>query len=122
MGINRSDYVMFGLWINKREIEELEKRDPDWLESTEIGKYCHKDGFQGFNLIYDGMSKDYLVFGYIIEEVDESEGLSFHSYNLDSLEDWYDVDAESLVSTFNRLFSLSFKLEDCNLMIFTHWH
>ncbi len=121
MGVSRNDYVMFGVWMNKLEIKELEKEHPDWLESTEIGKYCHKDGFQGFNIIFDGMNGDYLCFGYIIEETDESEGLSFHSYSKDCLSYWYE-DIQPLLSTFNRLFSLSYTEEDCGLMIFSHWH
>lgn len=120
MSITRTDYVMFGLWMNKLQIKELDKTNPDWLESTEIGKYCHKDGFQGFNIVYDGMNKDYLCFGYVIDMDEEKDGLSFHTFNTDSLGKWYE-DSASLINTFNRLFGSKMEEQDLDLMIFTHW-
>lgn len=120
MGTRQTHYVMYGLILGKAELRELKEKDEFWLENEEIRRY--EDGFQGFNLVYDGLNGGYLAFGYILQEEDEYQGLGFMCINEDFMaNERLSEGAYSLITTFNRLFGQKSSDEDLHLMIFTHW-
>ena len=124
MGTSFEHYIVTGLSLNKQELKILDKQDSEWLENDRFGKYEHKNGFQGFNLWFDSMCGDYLVFGKLITEGTESEGIEFTAFSPEYINENFHHNSEnqSLVDTFNRLFNQKMKISDISLIIFTHWH
>ena len=113
MGVDRSDYIMYG-WKLPYEILDNEGNEIDlWDEKFESVK-C---GFPGeeFRLISDGMCGEYNVFGLRMLYLDEDDGWDF--VNLDILQS---IDSDKVKSKYVELFGIQPTTEP-TLFIFSHF-
>lgn len=117
MGVSQTNYVFFGLMLDEDELSDIYERDEFFFENPILEEY--EDGFQGLTLVVDGMSGEYLVFGYMLECGDEIDITSFSIRKIQELIN--DAKDDGLVDTFNRLFN-TIKIEaDLKLIVFTHY-
>jgi len=107
MGVDRTDYLMFGTDIG-----------PEAFERDEFE--AEMDGAPGrrFDIVYDGMCGKYAVAGKIIAKSDPYEGFELAKVNLDDL----DVDPDELIAKVSDAFGKKLSAEDFSLILFSHFH
>jgi len=115
MGVDRTDYIMFG-WKLPYEIKnskgvELDLWDDKYLPMIE----GHTD--ERFSIIRDGMSGEYMVFGLSLGNSEIYTGWEFTSLKLDKL------DPEELKTKYREVFDLDEKeiIAEPYLFIFSHY-
>lgn len=106
MGVDRTDYLMFGADIGPKafEYDEFE---------------AEMDGAPGrrFDMVYDGMSGKYAIAGKIIARSDPYEGFEMAQIDPDLL----DVDASALAAVVSQAFNQQLSAKDFKLILFTHF-
>lgn len=113
MGIDRSDYIVYG-WKLPYEILDNEGNKIDLYHEKFESIMC---GFEGedFTLITDGMCGNYNVFGLSVQHCnDEYEGWDFVNLDIASF------DAEKVKSKYNELFGI-YPTTEPTLFIFSHF-
>lgn len=108
MGVDRTDYIMLGWKLS------YEKYDRDFYEDESLLPYIEEWEEIKYRLIIDGMSGEYIVFGYeLMRGGDEWAGWEFEEINFD------EIDIEKLKLECKRIFGDI--LEEPKLFIFSHF-
>lgn len=107
MGVDRSDYLMWGVDVGPNAF------DWDKHEAEMEGRTGAK-----FSIIYDGMSGMYCIAGKMLASSDEYEGFGMVKITPDVL----DFDKKSVVDAVIEKFpNLGIDEDDFSLMLFTHF-
>ena len=112
---------MYGLYLNKEELKQFRNTvsDDEW-DNIGLSDYALNDGFQGFELVIDGMCGEFLAFGQIIQKTSRWGDEDFLAFNEEDIQNFrLSEDAYSLVRIFNKLFSQKKTDEDISLLIFS---
>lgn len=107
MGVERTDYLMFGVDVGADAY--------DWEKHG-----AESDGAPGrrFDIIYDGMSAKYCVAGKVIAESDPYEGFAGRK-RIDPAS--LSIDREELAAKLSDAFEKDVKPEDIGLVLFSHF-
>jgi hypothetical protein len=120
MGVERTDYIVFGFKMN-----------PELLKRKRINIWDDKylpfiEGHKGVPdvFVYDGMNEEYAVFGKLINRAEEHEGVNFTTI---SYKDFFDVEESSrVIGKFIELFGEDMldELDDDEpqMFVFSHYH
>lgn len=84
MGVDRSDYIIYG-WKLSYEMKHANGETIDFWDDKYLSMIEGRPG-ELFTIIRDGMMGAHVVFGIMIQKADEYEGwkfveLNFHEYN-----------------------------------------
>ncbi len=104
MGVDRTDYLMFGADIGAGDFD-LDKFEPEI------------DGAPGrcFDIVYDGMGGQYCLAGQIIAKSEPYEG--FEMAKIEKL----DFDREGLAKAVSERLGRAVMPEDFSLILFSHF-
>lgn len=106
MGVDRTDYLMFGADMGAKNFE-YEKHEAE----IEGRPGCR------FNIVYDGMSGQYCIAGKIIATSDPYEGFEMAKIDPAKL----DVDRVALAATVSDAFGRPVSASDFSLILFSHF-
>lgn len=106
MGVDRTDYLMFGTDIGPEAFER------DDLEAEIDGAPDRR-----FDVVYDGMSGRYAIAGKIIATSDPYEGFEMAKIDLDELK----VDPVALAAKVSEAFGRKMEPSDFSLILFSHF-
>lgn len=119
MGVDRTDYIIFGFKLNP---EELKRKNINlWDE-----KYLpYREGRKNipYSIIHDGMCGEYTVFGKVINSTGDYEGTSFTVINY---KDFFDDELNNeLIQDFIALFGKelyeTLDEEEPQMLVFSHY-
>jgi|GEM_PF-5649376 len=106
MGVDRDDYLMFGVDVGAKAF--------DWER--------HEAEIEGapnrrFDIVYDGMSGKYCIAGKIIAKSDPYEGIDMVKIDQHQI----DVDLTTLAAAVSDAFGRPVSAEDFSLILFSHF-
>jgi hypothetical protein len=119
MGVNRTDYIIFGFKVSPKEIET---RNIDlWT-----GKYLpYLEGQKDilYIIINDGMCGEYLVFGKLINQAVDYEGTTF---TVISYKDFFDDEenkkvTQAFIDLFGKEVYDTLDDEEPQMLVFSHF-
>lgn len=120
MGVDRTDYIVFGFKMN-----------PALFKSKKIDIWDNKylpfmEGHPGITdtIVYDGMSGEYLVFGKLINRAEEHEGVNFTTI---SYKDFFDDEetkrvTEKFIELFGKEILDELDDDEPQMFVFSHYH
>lgn len=106
MGVDRTDYLMFGLDVGADDF------DYDAFESEVNGEPGRR-----FDIIFDGMCGKYCIAGKIIAKSDPSEGLEMVKIDPGTL----GIDRTALAMAVSDAFGRKLSADDFSLILFSHF-
>lgn len=106
MGVDRTDYLMFGAEVGAKGF------DYDKFEAEVCGAPARR-----FDIVYDGMSGNYCIAGKIIAKSDPYEGLDMVRIDPAKL----DVDRPALAAIVSEAFGKPVSADDFSLILFSHF-
>lgn len=106
MGVDRTDYLMFGTEIG-----------PDAFERDDFEDEIDGAPNRRFDVIYDGMSGKYALAGKIIATSDPYEGFEMARIDPENM----NVDRAALAAKVSEAFGREVKAEDFKLILFSHF-
>jgi hypothetical protein len=106
MGVDRTDYLMFGTDVG------YESCDYDKFEAEICGEPNRR-----FDVVYDGMSGQYAIAGKIIATSDPYEGFEMAKIDPKKM----DFDADHLAETVSEAFDRKLSANDFHLILFSHF-
>lgn len=110
MGVDRSDYIIYGWKLPADFLKPVHPYDEQYLQ------YVEGRPGESFSMVYDGMSGEYLAFGYLIAHSDEYNGFDFHEIDVSQL-----PHPDQIKSKFVEVFG-KHPESDPKVLVFTHWH
>lgn len=120
MGVERTDYIIYGFKMNPKEVEVfgVDIWDNKFLPYIE--------GHQGVQdiLVNDAMNGEYLVFGKLINKQESGDEGKFTVINYQDFFD--DQETNRITNLFKKLFGIAVHFELANLdpeiYVFSHYH
>jgi hypothetical protein len=106
MGVDRTDYLMFGTDIG-----------PDAFERDDFEAEIDGAPSRRFDVVYDGMCGKYAIAGKIIACSDPYEGFELAKIKPEEL----NVDCDSLIEKISEAFGKRLSLDDFSLVLFSHF-
>lgn len=106
MGVDRTDYLMFGTDIG-----------PEAFERDEFEAEMDGAPERRFDIVYDGMSGKYAIAGKIIATSDPYDGFEMAKIDPGKL----DVDRAALAAAVSDAFGRQLSADDFSLILFSHF-
>jgi hypothetical protein len=106
MGVDRTDYLMFGADMGAKDFD-YDKHEAE----VEGAPGCR------FNIVYDGMCGKYCIAGKIIATSDPYEGFEMAKIDPEKL----DVDRAALAATVSDAFGRNVSADAFSLILFSHF-
>jgi hypothetical protein len=107
MGVERTDYLMFGLDVGPKNFNR------DDFEAEIEGAPNAR-----FDIVYDGMCGEYCIAGKVIARSDQYEGFVLKKIDPAAL----DIDRGALASKLSEAFARTITADDLALVLFSHFH
>ena len=106
MGVDRTDYLMFGTDLGAKAFEW------DQHEAEIEGRPDAR-----FDIVYDGMCGKYCIAGKIIAKSDAYDGFEMAKVDPDKM----DVDRTALAAKVSEAFGRELSADDFSLILFSHF-
>jgi hypothetical protein len=120
MGVDRQDYLIIGYKMpydvkmkDGRELSDIVWEDEKYLPFIEGWKD------EEYRLIIDGMSGEYIVFGYPLDESDEYGGFNFNVIDIKQLQPRIDTTINTAIVWFS---DVDFDFKNPEIFCFSHYH